>query len=154
MREPAGDAGLSQMERAPSLQALLKATAIASIFASALNVAIHFWRTPLGWSPGMIMGLFGIGAVLGFILAAVVALSIGLSLARMLDRKSQFRPAILMLVGAVLGATVSILLSALGNSYVFMSGPGFWQSFTVEAFTGFLAGGLWWAFEKTSGAEP
>lgn len=139
---------MSDSHSLPSWQALLKAVAVAAVLASALDVAIQFWLTPLGWSPGMIIDLFAIGAIMGFIFASALALAIAVPLVRTLARSGHFEPVVLVFAGAVLGLLASILFSALGNTYQFMSGPAFWQSFVVNGVFGMLAGGLWGVFEK------
>lgn len=99
----------------------------------------------------MILAYLGIGVAAGFVLAGAVALGIALPFGRLLARRGYFRRLVLFISGAVFGALLSILASALGNTYVFMSGQGFWDSFIVAAFFGAMAGYLWWVLEKRRG---
>lgn len=127
---------------------MLGAILVASVVATVLDLAIQIWHRPLGWSAGMIIGLFAIGALAGVGIAAALGLVVGLPLSRRLTRKGKFEPASLILVGALLGALTAISFSALGNAYVFMSGFGFWKSFVVDSTMGALIGLFWWVFEQ------
>ena len=106
----------------------------------------------------MAIGLFAIGAVIGFVVAAALAYAVGLPLGRLVARHGYFQPAILVLLGALLGTLTSVLFSALGNTYIFMAGMGFWQSVATNSLSGSLAGYLWWLLEErrrfTHSAKP
>lgn len=130
-----------------SWQQMLKAILVAALVAAVLDTLIQVWRTPVGWSTKMILGLLAIDALVGFLGALAVGLLIGLPVSRLLVRKERFERATLAFAGALLGALVAIILSAFGNTYVFMSGIGFWQSFVVDAAMGATAGFLWWLLE-------
>jgi hypothetical protein len=131
----------------PSWQSLLKALLLASLVSSALDLAIHYWRTPLGWTPQALARFYLATALTWLLLASVVGLLIGLPLARFAARKGRFRAVNAAAVGAILGFLSEIALSALGNTYRFMSGIGFWQSFWIAGFGAALAGYLWWRLE-------
>jgi hypothetical protein len=133
---------------APSWGALLKAIVIAVVIASIFDVAIHFVRTPLGWTYVMAAGLFVLDVILGFVAAAMVGVLVAIPMARLFSQVGYFRAAIAASIGALLGALTSILASAVGNSYRFMSGAGFWQGFAVSVVTGSLTGYLWWIFAR------
>jgi hypothetical protein len=132
----------------PSWQSMLKAILVAAVVASILDVAVQFWSTPLGWSAAIILGLFAIHALFGLLTAAALGAVVGLPLSRLLARQGKFEPVTLVIVGALLGALAAIIFSALGNSYVLMSGFGFWKSFAVDGAMGAVIGFFWWVFEK------
>lgn len=140
-------ADMSEAAR-PTWQLMLRAILVAAVAASVLDLAVQIWRTPLGWSAGMIIGMFAISALAGALIAAALGLVFGLPLGRLLARRGKFEPASLVIVGALLGALTATIFSALGNTYVFMSGFGFWKSFAVDGAMGALIGLLWWVFEK------
>ena len=144
---------MSERVVVPSWQSLLKALLIAMVFSSAVDVAIQYWRTPLGWTPQILLGVYLVTVVIDFLLAAVVGLLVGLPLARLAVRKGWFRAALVTALAIVLGFLTEIALSALGNTYRFMSGIAFWQSFWVAGFGGGLAGYLWWWQEKQKAAR-
>ena len=132
----------------PVWQSLLTAIVVAAVIASALEIAFQFWLTPLGWSAGMLTGLFAIGALVGVLVAGALGAAVGLPLGRLLARRGRFAPVFLMIIGALLGTLCATLFSALGNTYEFMSGFAFWRSFTLDGAMGALIGLLWWLFEK------
>lgn len=132
----------------PSWQSLLKALIIAVLISSAIDLATHYWRTPLGWTPQLLLGVYLVTVATSFLLAVVVGLAIGLPLARLAARKGWFRAHIVTAVAAILGFLTEIALSALGNTYRFMSGIAFWQSFWIAGFGAGLAGYVWWSLEK------
>ena len=132
----------------PSWQSMLKAILVAAVVVSVLDLAVQFWRTPLGWSAGTIIGIFAISALGGFLIAAILGLVTGLPLGRLLARKGKFEPASLTIVGTLLGALAATIFSALGNTYEFMSGFAFWKSLAMDCAMGALIGSMWWVFEK------
>ena len=138
----------------PTWQSLLTATVVAAVIASGLDLGLQFWLTPLGWSAGMFIGLFAIGAFAGILVAAAVGMIVGLPLGRLLSRRARFAPSALMIIGALLGALCAILFSALGNTYVFMSGFAFWRSFAVDGAMGAMIGLMWWLFENRRNRRP
>lgn len=144
---------LSQSAR-PIWRTLLTAIVVAAVIASALDLAFQFWLTPLGWSAGMLTGLFAIGALVGVLVAVALGAVVGLPLGRLLARRGRFASTTLMIIGASLGALCAILFSALGNTYAFMSGFAFWRSFAVDGAMGALIGLLWWLFEKRRNKQP
>ena len=127
---------------------MIRAISVAAVVAAVLDLAVEIWRTPLGWSADMIIGLFVINAVAGVLMAAALGVVVGLPLGRLLARKGKFGPASLVIVGALLGALTATIFSALGNTYVFMSGFAFWKSFAADGAMGALIGLFWWVFEK------
>lgn len=141
------DLSLSEAAR-PSWQSLISAIFIAGVVAAVLDLAVQIWRTPLGWSAAMIIGLFALTALASFVIAAALGVVVGLPLGRLLAQRGKFEPARLIIVGALLGALTATIFSALGNTYVFMSGFGFWKSFALDGAMGALIGFFWWVFEK------
>jgi hypothetical protein len=129
---------------------MIGATLVAAVVASVIDLAIQFWFTPFGWSAGVAFGLFAIGALIGFLVSAALGVVVGLPLGRLLARQGKFEPASLIIVGALLGVLAATIFSALGNTYDFMSGIGFWKSFVVDGTMGALIGHFWWVFEKRS----
>jgi hypothetical protein len=96
----------------------------------------------------MFVGLFAIGALVSALVAAALGAIVGMPLGRLLARKRRFAPATLMFVGGLVGALSAVLFSALGNTYVFVSGLAFWRSFAADGMMGALIGLLWWSLEK------
>ena len=135
------------MARAPAWQSLLGALLIAVPVTTALDIAFQLWLTPLGWTLQLIIGSFILKLLFGLIFAAAIGFLLGLPIARLISRQGRFRPAIVALIGAILGFSAAVLLSALGNSYLFMSGFSFWRSFAFGGLTGLIIGYLWWAFD-------
>jgi hypothetical protein len=127
---------------------MIGAILVGAVVASVIDLAIQFWLTPLGWSAGVAFGLFAIGALIGFLVSAALGVVVGLPLGRLLARQGKFEPTSLIIVGALVGLLAATIFSALGNTYVFMSGIGFWKSFVVDGTMGAVVGLFWWVFER------
>ncbi len=127
---------------------MIAAVVVSAVVGSVLDVAVELYRTPLGWSAGMIIGLFAISALSGVLIALPFGTVFGLPVGRLLAREGKFKPAALMIVGALIGALVAILLSAVGDTYMFMAGFAFWKALAVDTAMGAVSGLFWWIFEK------